>query len=140
MKVEQAKKNEMVEFLKSTPCCHKLPKSILNRLYYGVEKKALTRSQNLISEGDSSQYIYFIKEGSFEMTKKITLTDHVQNEKNMDNEVIRNLLFNKNQNQANMHLRMAMSKFCCKSNFYLDRNKKKHLNAKLALVGPGKTV
>lgn len=100
----------MVEFLKSTPCCHKLPKSILNRLYYGVEKAQLIKGQNLVSEGDPVEYIYFVKEGNFEMSKKLVLNDRVENQRVIENDVIRSLLFNHNKNQDNIHIRRVMGK------------------------------
>ena len=79
-------------------------------MYYGVEKAKLIKGQNLVSEGDPVDYIYFVKEGNFEMSKKLILNDRVENQRVIENDVIRNLLFNHNKNRDNIHIRRAMGK------------------------------
>ena len=116
----------MVEFLRSTPCWTNLPKSILNRIYYGIEKKKLIKGQNVITEGDAVNYIYFIKDGNFEMTKRLVINDKVKNQKVEEDTVIRTLICNNsksdlkshhinlsdlsNKSNGNIHIRRALGK------------------------------
>lgn len=70
----------------------------------------MNKGEKIISEGEPVNYIYFIKEGSYEMTKKIVLSDKLKNLKIVENDVIRSLLFNKNKNQDNIHIRRALGR------------------------------
>jgi signal-transduction protein with cAMP-binding, CBS, and nucleotidyltransferase domain len=73
-----------------------------------LKNKKMSKGEKIISEGDPVNYIYFIKDGNYEMTKKIVMNDKLKNLKVVENDVIRNLLFNKNKNQDNIHIRRAL--------------------------------
>ena len=95
----------MVDFLKTIPFLSKLTRSLLNRIYYGMEKNSYIQGQKIADEGDQIEYIYFIKEGVFEVTKKLVLKDREENQNVLDNDVIRSLLFARNKNNDNIHIR-----------------------------------
>lgn len=50
LKVETAKKSRVVDFLQTTKLCGKLPKSILNRMYYGIEYLEYSHGQTVIGK------------------------------------------------------------------------------------------
>ena len=119
----------MVDFLKTVPFLSKLSRSLLNRIYYGMEKNSYIKGQKIAKEGEHIDFIYFIKDGLFEITKKLVLKDREETQKVLDNDVIRSLLFARNKDNDNIRIRNNMNV-----------SKTKKTVAKLALIGPGKTV
>lgn len=59
----------MVDFLKTVPFLSKLSRSLLARIYYGMEKTSFIKGQKIANEGEDVDFIYFIKDGIFEITK-----------------------------------------------------------------------
>ena len=105
MKVENAKKAKVVEFLKTIPSCSKLPKSMLSKFYYGMELVQFQHGQRIIREDELVEYVYFIKDGDFEMFKEVVLNDQEENQRVIENEIIRNLILKPKSIQNNINLR-----------------------------------
>lgn len=70
-KIEHAKLNKLVDFLKSVPTFKHWSKSALLKLTYFFKKKSFIRNQVVYKEGDNSKFLYVIKEGEFEISKKM---------------------------------------------------------------------
>jgi len=60
-----------LDFFKSIPCLSKNSKNYLCKLHYGFEKKTYLRHQEVYTEGQPSTWIYLVKNGEFEMRKRI---------------------------------------------------------------------
>lgn len=65
---------------------------------YNIEKRMLIKGQYLYKEGDLSTYIYIVKRGDYEITKKIIHT-YQKKEENIQEILLNPLKINKVQNK-----------------------------------------
>ena len=78
--------SENVDFLKSIPFFNHWTKNSLAKFFlYSVEQIHAKRNQIICKEGQALNYIYFIKEGDFSVTKKINLAEEVKQETSYGN-------------------------------------------------------
>lgn len=79
-RIEARNLKKLIEFFKSIPFMSKNSKTILTKLHYSFEQKYFIRKQVVYKEGDKSDWVYLVKSGEFEVTKKLK----VQLKKNCD--------------------------------------------------------
>ena len=72
-KIDQRKLRKLIDFFKSIPFLSKNSQTYLIKLHYNFEQRNFIRNQLLYQEGEPIKYIYLIKEGEFEVTRKIKL-------------------------------------------------------------------
>lgn len=70
-KIEARNLKKLIEFFKSIPFMSKNSKSALTKLNYSFEQRSFIRHQEIYKEGDTSDWVYLVKSGEFEITKKI---------------------------------------------------------------------
>jgi len=70
-KIEHAKLNKLVDFLKSVPSFKHWSKSALLKLQYFCKKQTFIRNQYVYKEGDDPDFVYIIHQGEFEISKKM---------------------------------------------------------------------
>ena len=70
-KLEQRKLKKLIDFYKSIPFLAKNSKTYLQKLHYNFEQRIFIRNQIIYSEGDSSDHVFIVQSGEFEVTKKI---------------------------------------------------------------------
>jgi hypothetical protein len=72
---------DKVNFLRNIPIFAKLTKTSLGKLTYYFNIKKCIRDHFLYKEGDPAEFVYIIRKGDFEITKKIIHTE--QKEENI---------------------------------------------------------
>jgi hypothetical protein len=72
-KIDQRKMRKLIDFFKNIPFLSKNSQTYLIKLHYNFEQRNFIRNQVLYAEGDVVNYIYLIKEGEFEVTRKIRM-------------------------------------------------------------------
>eukprot|EP00347_Sterkiella_histriomuscorum_P024025 403332565 len=74
-RIEQKNLNKILGFLHQLPFLHNWSKIQLQKLQYCFEQKVLKRGTVLYKEGESCSTIYVIKNGEFEVAKKVKVGD-----------------------------------------------------------------
>ena len=73
-KIEGRKLRKLIEYFKSIPFLAKNSKTYLTKLHYSFEEKQFIRNQEVYREGEPSDWVYLVKHGEFEVTKRINFT------------------------------------------------------------------
>ena len=68
---EKKKLTEKVGYLKDIPFLKDVTKTKLSKFTYFFEEKTFKRGQILYEEGDPCKHVYIVKEGEFELKKKM---------------------------------------------------------------------
>lgn len=68
---EKKKLTEKVGYLKDIPFLKDVTKTKLSKFTYFFEEKTYKRGQILYEEGDACKHVYIVKEGEFELKKKM---------------------------------------------------------------------
>lgn len=101
-KIERRAYNEKINFLRNIPVFSLLTRTSLGKMTYYFESKTCIRDGILYKEGDLAEYVYIIKSGEFEATKRILHTGPKADkiEDIMENPILankhKNPLFSKN--------------------------------------------
>lgn len=72
-KIDQRKLRKLIDFFKSIPFLSKNSKTYLTRLHYSFEQRDYIRNQDLYREGEPCNYVFLVKHGEFEVTRKIKI-------------------------------------------------------------------
>ncbi len=67
----EKKLDAKVEFFKRFRLSEGISRTNLNKLVYFLKEKVFRRRDVVFSEGDTADYVYFTKEGEFEVSKRI---------------------------------------------------------------------
>jgi len=78
-KIDQRKMRKLIDFFKNIPFLSKNSQTYLIKMHYNFEQRNCIRNQVLYTEGDQVQFIYLIKEGEFEVTRKIRTNFNIAN-------------------------------------------------------------
>lgn len=70
-KIERKHMNKMIDFMTEMPCFRKWTKNSIIKFSYYLKKKQISRNQYLYRAGDKAEYIYIIKKGEIEITRKL---------------------------------------------------------------------
>ena len=70
-KIERKAFNEKVNFLRNIPVFQLLTRTSLGKMTYYFENKNYIKDSILFKEGESADYVYIVKSGEFQITKKI---------------------------------------------------------------------
>eukprot|EP00347_Sterkiella_histriomuscorum_P000821 403374386 len=73
-KIERRAYNDKINFLRNIPVFSLLTRTSLGKMTYYFENKSCIRDSFLYKEGDQADYVYIIKSGEFEATKRILHT------------------------------------------------------------------
>lgn len=73
--IEKKKYNEKVQFLRSLPFFSQLTKTSLGKITYLFTDVATIKNQCLYKEGEPAEFVYIVKNGQYEVTKRLTLTE-----------------------------------------------------------------
>eukprot|EP00347_Sterkiella_histriomuscorum_P005721 403355524 len=71
MKIERKHQNKILEFMMDIPCFRLFTKNSILKFSYYLQKEKFKRNQALYSAGQKANFIYIIKSGEFEMTRKL---------------------------------------------------------------------
>ena len=63
---------KLIEYFKSIPFLSNNSKTYLTKVQYSFEQRNYIRNQQVYFEGEPSDYVYLVKDGEFEVTKRIT--------------------------------------------------------------------
>lgn len=63
---------KLIEYFKSIPFLSNNSKTYLTKVQYSFEQRNYIRNQQVYFEGDPSDYVFLVKNGEFEITKRIT--------------------------------------------------------------------
>lgn len=66
---------DRINFLRNIPIFSKLTKTSLGKMTYYFEVKKCIKEHVLFKEGDPADFVYIVKKGEFEITKKVIHTD-----------------------------------------------------------------
>lgn len=69
--IERRTYAEKINFLKNIPIFSLVTRAFLGKLTYYFETKKCIKGSFLFKEGDPAEYVYIVKKGEFECTKKI---------------------------------------------------------------------
>ena len=72
---EKKKLAEKVNYLKDVPFLKNVTKTKLSKLTYFFEEISFCRGQIVYNEGEEWKYVYIIKEGEFELSKRMPSSD-----------------------------------------------------------------
>ncbi|CDW72769.1 UNKNOWN [Stylonychia lemnae] len=70
-RIEQKSLNKIVDFLHQIPFLHSWTRTSLSKLQYSFEQRIYKRNQTIYKEGEESNYVYLVKSGEFEVSKRI---------------------------------------------------------------------
>jgi len=70
-KIEARKLRKLIDFFKSIPFLSNNSKTYLTKLHYSFEQRNVIRNQEIYREGDPSDMVYLVREGEFEVSKRI---------------------------------------------------------------------
>jgi hypothetical protein len=73
-KIERRAYNDKINFLRDIPVFSLLTRTSLGKMTYYFETKSCIRDSILYKEGDVAEFVYIIKSGEFEATKRILHT------------------------------------------------------------------
>ncbi len=73
--IEKRKYNERIQFLQSLPYFDKLTKNSVGKLSFQFVDMPTIKGQVLYKEGDSTDYVYLVKEGQYEVTRTLTFNE-----------------------------------------------------------------
>lgn len=76
-KIEHRNKIKLINFFKSIPCLAKNSQTYLSKLHYSFEQKSFIRNQEIVKEGGFADFVYIIKSGEVEITKKIKVKEPI---------------------------------------------------------------
>eukprot|EP00347_Sterkiella_histriomuscorum_P020337 403338195 len=71
MKIERKHQNKILEFMMDIPCFRLFTKNSILKFSYYLQKEKFKRNQVLYQAGQKANFIYIIKSGEFEMTRKL---------------------------------------------------------------------
>lgn len=100
-KIERRTYNDKINFLRNIPVFSLLTRTSLGKMTYYFETKNCIRDAILYKEGDPAEYVYIVKQGELQATKRILHTGPKQ--ENID-EILENPL------KANKHMNNLFSK------------------------------
>ncbi|CAG9331801.1 CNBD2_16 [Blepharisma stoltei] len=72
-KSETIRLDEMIGFFQTMPMFKNWGKKAIGRLTYFFKDKSLVRNDILYKQGDESEYVYIVKQGTLELIKEISL-------------------------------------------------------------------
>ena len=70
-KIERRAYNEKINFLRDIPVFQFLTRTSLGKMTYYFESKSCVRDAILFREGEEANYVYIVKSGEFQVTKRI---------------------------------------------------------------------
>jgi CRP-like cAMP-binding protein len=73
--VTERRLSEVVSFLRSLPMFAPMTKESLTKLSFYFRQRQFTRKQVVYREGEQADVVYFVKEGEFQLLKKVRLID-----------------------------------------------------------------
>ncbi|CDW89498.1 UNKNOWN [Stylonychia lemnae] len=76
--IERKKYNEKIQFLRSLPYFNQLTKTSLGKLTYQFTDIKTIKNQVLYREGEPADYVYIVKDGQFEVTRKEKIRENYQ--------------------------------------------------------------
>lgn len=100
-KIERRAYNDKINFLRNIPVLSLLTRTSLGKLTYYFEVKVCIRDSIIYKEGDSAEWVFIIKSGELQATKRILHTGPKQ--ENIE-EILQNPL------KANKHMNNLFSK------------------------------
>jgi CRP-like cAMP-binding protein len=103
-KIEKRTYNEKINFLRNIPVLHLLTRTSLGKMTYYFENKSCIRDSYLYKEGDIADYVYIVKSGEFQATKRII---HTKAKEERIEDILENPL-KANKNKNNLFARNTM--------------------------------
>ena len=80
-KIEQKNRDLMIDFLKNVPYFTHWTRTSISKMLYYIEKQLCIRNQEVFREGDQVNYVYIVRNGEFEVTKRtVVLEDKFKTE------------------------------------------------------------
>lgn len=70
-RIEQKNLNKILDFLNMLPFLQSWSRNALVKLQYAFESKTYLRNSFVYKEGESAGIVYIIKEGEFELMKRV---------------------------------------------------------------------
>lgn len=75
LKVEERRRNNMIDFLQSIPLFSDWSRNLLNKMIYSIDKKKVIMGQTILAEGGKINSIFIISQGEFEVSEKIKYSE-----------------------------------------------------------------